>query len=1039
MPVFRQQRTFTNRPMGVQRFDTGGQEVAAAMSQLGETIGQIGLQEGLKAAKIRGEDKAMGVEPSKLTAFDPRTGKPVALETPLFMGFEERDAYRRVVQQRVYTALENEVKGKSKEYASKYENDPKQYSQMMQSFVGDLVGEAAAAYKSPIMEYGTRITADGAIVLTDQIKQRTKRIQGAEFGYTIEDNISNITGRFREEGFNQSILDDAKVAMEEDYATALDYERTGIREAGFAQKVKDSYRLSIGQVYMEERFATLPQESRSRIASALRDPAMRSQLNDNERSIFANIANAVKGDAKYPDQNLLNSLADGAATTANNMNVFDSIYDDANDAAYTSKIIGEANASAVTIGNQFRNAEGSISGAIDSLINNINSAYGSNINDQTGGKFTGNGTADVYRDKQILAATDALVSRGMRGLSQDDMLAFRAALINRDTTTLTGIQKESADGIIKLGNIVGYNETIQTKIKIATGEQIEIGSGPESDRIRDLNFTAREEISSITNSIIGAGTFAEAEALAKEFSDTYNLGTLKNQDTAAAVAASLETALASKTLQGLFVGPDGQSTNLTSENLSQIITALDQNQPLPESIAGIVNQANDIAGVDVTKQVLRSMQPAMRDIEASGAAFRKQQGLLREATTGQGGTDKHREAVDLAISTVSGVSDGSFFMSKDSLDFTNQASLMAAQSIQAGTVPKSLLSGFQSVASGSEMQPEQMQTLMQHFGRYAFAIGSDGKTRNLLAKDNGLSHEDNARLTALYYSSQSLGVNKLPDISAKFEEYESGVKRTELNRALGGGGIDFIYATDDLKDLQGNTQALQRYAPLVEYLYMSGVRGGDIASKVKEQYDATFQDGKGLVYDFSNADPSKTQSALSAVYGNEKAEKEFIRYIYNQLPSDYYLGSRKTTDSTGSWMVNTPSAAGMEGVTSSTISSFDNKTTKSKEAFLVPAEVSGTTGGTLFLAYSKDENGFPVQILKDIYAADGRVIGSMPLAFHSHEPYMVDYMARLNAEERQAAINEQDRKIQNQKIRKGLVEKSLNIFSAVPFSFSERN
>jgi len=116
-----------------------------------------------------------------------------------------------------------------------------------------------------------------------------------------------------------------------------------------------------------------------------------------------------------------------------------------------------------------------------------------------------------------------------------------------------------------------------------------------------------------------------------------------------------------------------------------------------------------------------------------------------------------------------------------------------------------------------------------------------------------------------------------------------------------------------------------------------------------------------------------------------------------------------------------------------------NKTTKSKEAFLVPAEVSGTTGGTLFLAYSKDENGFPVQILKDIYAADGRVIGSMPLAFHSHEPYMVDYMARLNAEERQAAINEQDRKIQNQKIRKGLVEKSLNIFSAVPFSFSERN
>ena len=144
MPIIREKRQVGSiGPVGVVRA-SGGSEKYNRLANAADNLTKLVVEEMGRRAAISGEEKAQQLTSEEITAINPITGKPEALDwinSNRFIGRTGAEAYERVVSDRFQLEIESQIKNKAKDVALLYEDNPyatKEYSKVMNTYIDSL-------------------------------------------------------------------------------------------------------------------------------------------------------------------------------------------------------------------------------------------------------------------------------------------------------------------------------------------------------------------------------------------------------------------------------------------------------------------------------------------------------------------------------------------------------------------------------------------------------------------------------------------------------------------------------------------------------------------------------------------------------------------------------------------------------------------------------------------------------------------------------------------------------------------------------------
>ena len=197
MPVIRETRKIFSQAVGVRSFDTGEQNVGRAISNFADRAGEEFYNRAKINAEKFGSEAAQSLSAEDLKAFNPATGKPEALSSMDGMGEIASAAFEQVVERRFVDSVDKDIRLKSAELASKYE-DPVQYQNLFEAYLGSMAKGADDRFKNVIMDSGSYIMGSTKIQLADAARTKARAAAAdavnrtnIEFGETIYDMVSS--------------------------------------------------------------------------------------------------------------------------------------------------------------------------------------------------------------------------------------------------------------------------------------------------------------------------------------------------------------------------------------------------------------------------------------------------------------------------------------------------------------------------------------------------------------------------------------------------------------------------------------------------------------------------------------------------------------------------------------------------------------------------------------------------------------------------------------------------------------------------------
>ena len=183
MPVLREQRQVSSiGPVGVVRSRGGDAERYNRLANATQQLTELAISEMGRQAERKGAEKAQQLDIEKITAINPETGKPEALDwinSSRFIGRKGAEAYERVVADRFQFEIEQQIENKAKEVALTYSDTPyaeKEYAEVMNTYIdglaeGSKVGGKATEYTNFIYRAGSTFVAASTLSLRRKQKE----------------------------------------------------------------------------------------------------------------------------------------------------------------------------------------------------------------------------------------------------------------------------------------------------------------------------------------------------------------------------------------------------------------------------------------------------------------------------------------------------------------------------------------------------------------------------------------------------------------------------------------------------------------------------------------------------------------------------------------------------------------------------------------------------------------------------------------------------------------------------------------------------
>ena len=382
------------------------------------------------------------------------------------------------------------------------------------------------------------------------------------------------------------------------------------------------------------------------------------------------------------------------------------------------------------------------------------------------------------------------------------------------------------------------------------------------------------------------------------------------------------------------------------ENAYESRGAKDIVDRLPTGLREIYNRTTANIGEDEDFDQLSQEVSAYRSVLNSAFADRaSSQKLINTIGTilngaGDNQSTDHRKAADAYIKNSAGITDqytsDVFYRTPQSLQ-NNTVKVMIGER---GVIPNGLLNDLANVANGMAFPPDQTQTLMQHYLRYASYTMKDGVTMNKWMVDGGLTDEQNAVLMTAVRVAQIQGSQDLPRlistvIANRQDDDALGIKIGQMFRGPKNSKQGSLnnYLMDTFKN---DSVMVNRMKPYAEYLIANGVSRNDLDDQMEAVFDGLYVKTQGLVLDvLSGGASNRSMYALHRTIPNEPLREMFINEVNKGLPKGFHLG--------------------------------DNPPEGSERVYLIPQDLSGTfisdEAGSIGVVYHAFYKGFSGELI----------------------------------------------------------------------------
>jgi hypothetical protein len=919
MPVIRQQRQIFNKPIGVQSFNTGAEQVGLAVSNFANNVGQIAYKEAAKKAEESGVEQAQSA-----VLLDAETGKPTLPQSPDGMGRIARRAYERVIDRRFVDALDKDVRIKSQEMASKYK-DPVQYENMFGNYLTSLSQGADAKFSNVVMESGKYIMASTKISLVDAARSRARAAASAD--------VARVNSEYEESVYDMASAGNVEAALamvNERGVASQEATDAGLYKAGYSAKVTSGLAATAISGTLETILPTATPTQQAGInlyigtqgksggefisleQKAKLEPLVGYVNRSNTRSILQS------SDAMMSDFNALNAARAQeaqaiAATQARAMQVgFGST--------------NEANQSYATQSIQSAWATGDLA-EISGVIDFLDTSTSNRINELKGLRRNDSISQEAYNSMHEAERRSALEPVVFAIARDGNIDALKAAVVSgnpSDVALLTGPQQQALQSLQGSGI---YNATLDRDhvLKLLRGSENEVRSRVETE-LRVAGLIA--ETSNISTDFLD-GSFDD-EALRKAVGGVQ--AALNSGDINAEKSASLISGIQSSAAKGIA---NVASSSLNSAQMVALTNYVKSGgsetfgaTPYVTSVGDAILETIPEGKVSDVSNHINSVREKLEKKESVIEQAQEKEQVVRLIAGGGGDpSSKKHQSVSQEIADRLGI-DVTSAESK-----TDQFYALARSA-----PPTKLIEGLSRLASG--LPSNGGDVLLDHYAVLSNEVTDMGVFVNRLGFGEG------GALTA-----KTTGIlQKVLEIRSVEGGSASEIAQELMN--LSSDPKSDLAVKKALGDVSVRQYLIEEYGEVIasdldsvaDFYLRTGDDLSEMSSKIEGIVDKTYLKSDNVIDPrFPIGSQNRSQFALERVFDDEEREA-FISVIDEQLPEGYSVS---------------PPVMGAKNLWSSAFNDGN------KRAYLVPNENAET--GTYYVYYVDEVN----ELRPLIYEKDG--------------------------------------------------------------------
>ena len=957
MPVIRETRKIFTQPIGVRSFDTGEQNVGRAISNFADKAGQEFYERAQVNAEKFGTEAAQSIQTEDLKVFDSATGKPEVLSSMEGMGSIAASAFEQVVERRFVDSVDKDIRLKSAEIASKYE-DPVQYQNMFESYLGSMAKGADDRFKNVIMDSGSYIMGSTKIQLADAARAKS-RAAAAQNVATTNDEFSEVIYDTAAAGqFEASV-----VMIEERITASVEAEKAELYKPGYSTTVRSTLgaQAMSGALQVAMKNSTPVQQAAMRAYIGSQGLIGADDMSEAQRK-------ALKPFIGYVDRNNTTAILSEAGVISSNLNAITAAKASEKAAKYkqatlefgrnynATEIIPSRATAAMNSREAWDSREQS---SVIGSINAANDAYQKSLREISFAQQNGLGAeaSDAFRQDSRRAGLDAAII----GMASDGNIdALKKALVTQDPqdmTTLTTLQQAA---LITLQGSMLYDPAEDRNYvrTLLSGTQNEVQDKINRE-IRNANLFTQvsNESTRFLNGVYDSEAVAKSEALAA--------AALANGDITANEYDSLSGGLRSAAGKGIA---NIVSANMSSFDMNALANYVGSGgqETLGVSVA-VAKAGNLILGTvpeDKRSSVVNHINSVREKIsrkEAEILAAQKKSDNRKRVQTGGGKvTDKKDRVLQNEILSSQG-----FVLTDPSTYATEERRADLFQALRE-TPSQELIDGLNNISLG--LETPGADALLDLFSVLSNDLTSTGLFVNRFGSGEGapISAKETTFLQAVIKVKQTEG-GSAKEIAMALKDKENDEK-SKLNIGLVFGDqtpkqyLASEFKSDIIAAELGDT---------AEYLALMGGSEKDVKARLEEIVDTYYHQTRVVVDPrFPVGEISRTMYSLEKMFPNEKRRDAFIDIIVSELPDGYRLRNHATRAPS---RIQVPEGIAMQGnldlgIETGITAMAVGDQPKPKDVYLVPNEA---TVGAAYYAYYVDDNNELRPLITDIDGEQG--------------------------------------------------------------------
>ena len=286
MAVIRRTVSAVNKRIGVNNFDTGADQIGAALADAGNMIREKAFRIDAQRAEKAGADAALSVDAKKFREFDEQ-GNPKAIEPPEGFGRIARDQFQRVVERRFVETMDKDIRLKMQELSIKYDRDPLGFQRAADSYLTGMIDVSDNKFKQTIVDIGSvaRESTQLRIMQSERNRARENAAQHILSENATFENTIAIEAR-------AGNIDTAKAMIEERKIATKEGEGAGLK-VGASNAVEDSMNGTIAGSYLSSEFSKLSRQDRLSINSAIATGGQNVVLSKEAKEVFDKVSNLI--------------------------------------------------------------------------------------------------------------------------------------------------------------------------------------------------------------------------------------------------------------------------------------------------------------------------------------------------------------------------------------------------------------------------------------------------------------------------------------------------------------------------------------------------------------------------------------------------------------------------------------------------------------------------------------------------------------------------------------------------------------------------